>query len=122
MLLILKFSFHYFVNIKNYLILFSILKMLIFKKSLFIFINTFFIILFFKLSLHFVFKKSLIFLINVIIFSLFINTFIIIVIVFSIKYDMHNNFDFLIISINFLYLKYQLDEFLFDLYIRYSSL
>ena len=59
--LIFKFSFYYFFNIKNDLILFSILKILIFKKSFFIFINIFFIIIFFKLNLHFIFRKSLIF-------------------------------------------------------------
>ena len=119
MLSTLKFSFHYFCNIKNNFILFSILKMLILKRFLFIFKNTFFIIFSFKLSLHFIFKKSLNFLINIIIiifvFYLFINIiiyfflidiFIIIIIVFSMRYNVYNNFNFLIISINFLYLKY----------------
>ena len=47
----------------------------------------------------------------------------IIVIEFFIKYDAHNNLDFFfIISINFLYLKYQFDESLLNLYIRYLSL
>ena len=93
--------------------------MSIFKKSLFVFINIFFIVLFFKLNLHFVFKKPLIFLIdviiivfisflfiNVIIFFFFIDILIIIVIVFSMKYNVYNNFNFLIISINFLCLRY----------------
>ena len=39
----------------------------------------------------------------------------IIVIEFFIKYNMHNNFDFLC-------LKYQLDKFLLNLYIRHSLL
>ena len=93
--------------------------MLIFKVSFFIFTNIFSIVFIFKLNLHFIFKKLLIFLINIIIiifiFSLSINVitffflidiFIIINIKFFIKYDVYNNFDFSIMSINFLYLKY----------------
>ena len=110
--------------------------MFVFKKyRLILIIDIFSIVPFFKLGLHFVFKKPLIFLINIIIImfisSLFINviisffsidTFIIVIIVFFIKYDAYNNFDLIIISIDFLYLKYQLDEFLLDLYIRYLLL
>ena len=44
------------------------------------------------------------------------------IMIFFVKYNIYNNFDLLIISINFLYLKYQFDKFLFNLYIRYSSL
>ena len=115
----LKFFFYCFFNIKNDLILSSISNVLILKRSFFIFINIFFIVFIFKLNLHFVFKKCLIFLINVIvivfisflfinviIFFFFIDIFIIIVIEFFVKYNVYNNFDFLIISINFLYLKY----------------
>ena len=130
MLFILKFFFHYLFIIKYDFALSLILKMLVFKRSLFIFINTFSIVSFFKLNLHFIFKKFLIFLINVIIImfisSLFINviisffsinTFMIAIIVFFVKYNAYNNFDLLIISIDFFYLRYQLDKFLFDLYI-----
>ena len=47
----------------------------------------------------------------------------IIVIEFFIKYDTHNNLDFsFIISIDFLYLKYQFDKSLLNLYIRHLSL
>ena len=46
MLSTLKFSFHYFLNIKNDLTLFLISKMLIFKRSLLVFIN--FFLLFFS--------------------------------------------------------------------------
>ena len=119
MLFIFKFSFHYFFIIKNDLILSLISKMLIFRKFRFILIEIFSIIFSFKLNLHFVFKKPLIFLINVIIiifvFSLFINAiisffsidiFIIIINMFFVEYNMHNNFGLLIISIDFLYLKY----------------
>ena len=118
MLFIFKLFFHYFLIIKNDFVLFSISKMLIFKKSRFILIKTFSIVSFVKLSLHFIFKKSLIFLTNVIIIVFFflsinaiisffsINIFIIANIIFFVKYNMYNNFDFLIISINFLYLKY----------------
>ena len=110
-------------------------KILIFKRFYFVSTNIFSTVSFFKLNLHFVFKKPLIFLINavIIMFILFLsinaiifffstNTFIIAIIMFSIKYNAHNNFDLLIISIDFLYLKYQFDKFLFNLYIRYSSL
>ena len=46
----------------------------------------------------------------------------IIIIEFFIKYNMYNNFDFfLIILISFLYLRYQFDKFLLNLYIRHSS-
>ena len=41
----------------------------------------------------------------------------IIIIVFFIKYNVYNNFNLLIMSIDFLYLKYQLNKFLFNLYI-----
>ena len=87
MLLILKFSFHYFFNIRNDLILFSISKMLILKKSLFIFTNILFIIFIFKLNLYFIFKKPLILLISIVIiifiFSLFINVIIFFLLIFS---------------------------------------
>ena len=86
------------------------------------------------MNLHFVFKKPLIFLINVVIivfiYFLFINViifffsidiFMIVIIVFFVKYDAYNNFDLLIILIDFLFLEYQFDEFLFDLCIRYLS-
>ena len=134
MLFILKFSFHYLFIIKYDFVLFLILNVLILRRSRFVLINIFSIVFFFKLSLHFVFKKFLIFLINIVVIvlvsSLFINAiisffsidiFMIIIIVFFIEYDAHNNFDLLIISINFFYLRYQFDEFLFDLYIRYLS-
>ena len=55
--------------------------------------------------------------INVIIFFFFINILIIIDIVFFIKYDTHNNINLLIISIDFLCLKYHLDKFLLNSYI-----
>ena len=135
MLFILKFSFHYLFIIKYNFTLSLISKVLISKRFLLISTNIFSIVFFFKLNLHFVFNKPLIFLISVIItifsFSLFINIitfffsidiFIIIIIVFFIKYDAHNSFNLLIISINFLYLKYQFDKFLLTLYIQYSSL
>ena len=135
MLFIFKFSFYYFFIIKYDFALFSISKMLIFKRFRFISMNIFSIVSFFKFDLHFVSRNFLIFLINVIIivfisflfinviiFFFLIHIFIIIIIMFFIKYDTHNNFDLFIISINFLYLKYQFDEFLLDLYIRYSSL
>ena len=109
--------------------------MLIFKKILFVLINIRSIILSFKLNLHLIFKKLLIFFINiiviilisflfinVIIFFFFIDIFMIANIVFFIKYNAHNNINLLIISIDFLCLKYHFDEFLFDSYIRYSSL
>ena len=132
--LIFKSFFHYLFIIKYDFTLYSISKMLIFKKILFISINIRSIISFFKLNLHFVFKFFLIFFINVIIIILipslfmsaiisffFINIFIIVNIIFFIKYNAHNNINFLIILINFLCLKYHLDKFLFNLYIRYSS-
>ena len=47
----------------------------------------------------------------------------IVVIEFFVEYDTHNNLDFFfIISIDFLYLRYQLDEFLLNLCIRHLSL
>ena len=109
--------------------------MFTFKKSFFIFINIFSIFFIFELNLHFVFKKLLIFLINVIIivfvfyllinviiFFFFIDIFIIINIEFFVKYNAHNNLNLIfIILINFLYLKYQFDKFLLNLYIRYLS-
>ena len=49
------------------------------------------------------------------------DTLIIVDIVFFVKYNAHNNINLLIISIDFFYLRYHLDESLFDLYIRYSS-
>ena len=63
----------------------------------------------------------LFYLLMLLFFSFSIDIFMIIIIVFFVKYDAYNSFDLLIISIDFLYLKYQLDEFLFNLYIRYSS-
>ena len=109
--------------------------MLILKVFFFYFHNIFSIISAFKLNLHFIFKKLLIFLINIIIIifvsfllinviiSFFsMNIFIIINIEFFVRYNIYNNFNFLIISINFFYLRYQLDKFLLNLYIRHSSL
>ena len=136
MLLTLRFSFYYFLKIINDFALLIILNVFFFNISHFIFINIFEILFILKLNLYFVFRNSLIFLINVviivlisfllinvIIFFFFINIFIIVVIEFFVKYDTHNNFDFFfIMSINFLYLKYQLDEFLLNLYIRHLSL
>ena len=134
MLFILKFSFHCFFIIKYDFALSSILKMLIFKRFYFVSINTFSIISFFKFDLHFILRNSLIFLtsvviivfisflfINVIISFFFIYILIIIIMMFLVEYNTHNNFDLFIISIDFLCLGYQFDEFLFDLYIRYSS-
>ena len=134
MFFIFKFSFHYLLIIKYNLTLSLISKMFIFKNPYFISTNIFSIIFSFKLNLHFIFKKLLIFLINVIIiifisflsinaiiFFFSIDTLMITIIIFFVKYNTHNNFDLLIISIDFLYLKYQFDKFLFDLYIRYSS-
>ena len=120
----------------NNVILLIILNVLFFNFSRFIFINIFEISPILTLRLHFVFKNSLLFLINVIvivlilfllinviIFSFFINTLIIAVIKFFVKYNIYNNFDFsFIISIDFLYLKYQLDKSLLNSYIRYLSL
>ena len=119
MFLIFKFSFYCLFIIKYDFTLFLILKVFIFKRSRFILIDIFSIVPFFKLNLYFVFRKFLIFLINVIIIMfvsfLFINViifffsidiFIIVIIVFLVKCDVHNNFDLLIISINFLCLKY----------------
>ena len=119
MFLIFKFFFHCLFIIKYDFTLFLISKVLVFKKFRLMLINTLSIVFSFKLNLHFIFKKPLIFLINVIvimfIFSLFINAIIfffsidiliIIIIVFSIKYDAHNSFNLIIMSINFLYLRY----------------
>ena len=62
-------------------------------------------------------------LINAIIFFFFINIFIIIIIKYFIKYNIYNNLDFFIImSINFFYLRYQFDKSLLNLYIRYLLL
>ena len=134
MLFIFKFFFHCFLIIKYDFALFLISKMLIFKKSRLISTNIFSIVSFFKFDLHFIFKKSLIFFINVVIiifisflfinaliFFFSINIFMIVIIVFFIKYNAYNNFDLIIISIDFLCLRYQLDEFLFDSYIRHLS-
>ena len=131
---ILKFSFHCFFIIKYDFALSSILKMLIFKRFFFVSMNIFSIISSFKFDLHFVSRNSLIFLTNVIIILFisflfinaitsfpFIHTLMIAIMMFFVKYDTHNNLDFFIISINFLYLEYQLDKFLLDSYIRYSS-
>ena len=135
MLFTLKSFFHCFFNIKNNFILLMILNVLSFNISYFIFINIFEIFFVLKMNLHFVFKKKIIFLINVVdivlilflsinvIISFFsINIFIIIVIKFFIKYDIYNNLDFFFnISIDFLYLEYQLDKSLLNLYIRHLS-
>ena len=136
MLFTLKFSFHYFFKIINDFILLIILNVFFFNISYFVFINIFEISFILTLDLHFVFRNSLIFLISVVVIILisflsinvitsffFINIFIIVIIEFFVKYDTHNNFDFFfIISINFLCLRYQLDESLLNLYIRYLSL
>ena len=136
MLFTLKSFFHYFSNIKNDFALSMILNMLSLNISLFVFINTFEISFILMLNLHFVFKNPLILLINVIVIVLisflsinviiyffFINILIIAVIEFFVKYNTHNNLDFFfIISINFLYLRYQLDKSLLNSYIRHLSL
>ena len=120
MLFTFKSFFYYFSNIKNDLALSMILNMFSLNMFFFVFINIFEISFILILNLHFIFRNSLIFLINVIIiilisfllinviiFFFFINTFMIIIIKFFIKYDTHNNLDFFfIISIDFLYLKY----------------
>ena len=135
MLFTFKSFFHCFSNIKNDFTLSMILNMPFFNISLFVFINTFEISFILRLSLHFDFKNSLILLINVvvivlisflsinvIIFFFFINTLMIVVIEFFVKYDTHNNLDFFfIISIDFFYLRYQLDESLLNSYIRHLS-
>ena len=134
MFLIPKLFFHYFFIIRYDFALFSISKILIFKRPRFISIGIFSIISFSKFDLYLISRNFLIFLINVIIilfisflfiniitFSPFTYIFIIAIIMFFVRYNTHNNFDFLIMSIGFLYLKYQLDKFLFDLYIRYLS-
>ena len=132
----LKSFFYCFSNIKNDLALLMILNMFSFNISLFVFINIFKISFILILNLHFVFKNSLIFLINVIIIILIsflsinviisffsINIFIIVVIEFFVKYDTYNNLDFFfIISIDFLYLRYQFDKSLLNSYIRYLLL
>ena len=129
-------SFHCFLKIINDLTLSMILNVLSFNISYFVFINIFKISSVLTLKLHFVFKNPLIFLINAvvivlisflsinaIIFSFSINTLIIIVIEFFVKYNMHNNLGFFfIISIDFLYLKYQFDKSLLNSYIRHLSL
>ena len=109
--------------------------MFVFKRSFFASINIFSIVSSFKLDLHLIFKKLLIFFnnvivivlifslfINVIIFFFFIDIFMIVDIIFFVKYNAYNNISLLIISIDFFCLKYHLDEFLLDSYIRYSSL
>ena len=136
MLFTFKSFFHCFSKIINDFVLLMILNVLSFNISHFIFINIFKISFILTLRLHFVFRNLLILLINIIviilisfllinaiIFFFFINTFMIIVIEFFVKYDMHNNLDLsFIISIDFLYLRYQFNESLLNLYIRYLSL
>ena len=105
MLSTLKSSFHYLLNIKNDRVLFMILNVFSLKISFFISIKTFTISFVFAFNLSFIFKNSLIFLINiiiivfvsflsinVIIFLFFIDTFMIIIIEFFIKYDMYINY------------------------------
>ena len=136
MLLTLKSFFYYFFKIINDFALLMILNVFSFNISHFVFINIFEISFVLILKLHFVFRNSLIFLINVIVIMLIpflsinviifffsINTFMIIVIEFFIKYDTHNNLDFsFIISVGFLYLEYQFDESLLNSCIRHLSL
>ena len=136
MLFMFKSFFHYFLRIINDFALLMILNMFSLNISRFIFINIFEISFILTLKLHFVFKNSLIrlinvviimlissLLINVIIFFFFINTLMIVIIEFFVKYDIHNNLDlFFIISIDFLYLKYQLDKSLLNSYIQHLSL
>ena len=134
MLFIFKFSFYCFFIIRYSLALSSILKILIFKRPRFVSIDIFSIISFFKFDLHLISRNFLIFLINVIVIMfasfLFINAiiffsliyiFIIVIMMFFVKYNTHDNLDLLIISINFLYLRYQFDKFLLDSYIRHLS-
>ena len=135
MLFTLKSSFHCFSRIINNFTLLITLNVFSLNISHFVFINIFKILFILILRLHFVFKNSLIFLINVVVIVLisflsinviisffFINTLIIIVIKFFVKYDMHNNLDLsFIISIDFLCLRYQLDKSLLNSYIRYLS-
>ena len=120
MLFTFKSSFYYFLRIINDFALLMILNVFFFNISRFVFINIFKISFILTLNLHFVFKNSLIrlinavvivlisfLLINIIIFFFSINTFMIVVIKFFVKYNMHNNLDlFFIISIDFLYLRY----------------
>ena len=136
MLFTLKSSFHYFLKIINDLTLLMILNVLSFNISLFVFINIFEISFVLTLNLHFVFKNFLIFLISVVVivlisflsinaitFFFVINTLIIIIIEFFVKYDIYNNFDlFFIMSIDFLCLRYQFDKSLLNSYIRHLSL
>lgn len=134
MFFILKFFFQSFLIIKYDFALFSISKMLIFKRSRFVSIDTFSIISFFTFDLHLVSRNSLIFLIsvviivlisflfiNAIIFFSLIHIFMIAIMMFFVRYDTHDNFDFLIISVDFLCLEYQLDKSLLDSYIRHLS-
>ena len=134
MLPILKSSFHCFFIIKYDFALSSISKMLTFKRSYFVSIDTFSIVSLFTFNLHLISRNSLIFLINAVIIVLisflfinvitsffFIYTLMIAIIIFFVRYNTHNNFDFLIMSIDFLCLEYQFDKFLFDLYIRHLS-
>ena len=136
MLFTLRSFFHCFLKIINDFTLLMILNVFFFNISHFVFINIFEISSILTLNLYFVFKNSLIFLIsaviimlisflsiNVIISFFFINIFMIVVIEFFVKYDTHDNFDFFfIMSIDFFYLRYQFDESLLNLYIRYLSL
>ena len=136
MLFTLRSFFHCFFKIINDFALSMILNVLFLNISRFVFINIFEISSILTLGLYFVFKNFLIFLINVviimlisfllinvIIFSFVINILMIIVIKFFIKYDMHNNLGFFfIMSIDFLYLRYQLDKSLLNSYIRHLSL
>ena len=56
-------------------------------------------------------------------FFFLINTFMIIVIKFFVKYNTHDNLNFFfIISIDFFYLKYQFDKSLLNSYIRHLLL
>ena len=135
MLLTLKSFFHYFSKIINDFALLMILNVFFFNISHFVSINIFEISPIRTLRLHFVFKIFLIYLINVVVIVLisflsinaiisffFINTLIIIVIEFFIKYNMHNNLNlFFVISIDFLCLRYQFDKSLLNLYIRHLS-
>ena len=129
-----RFSFHYLLIIKYNLTLYLISKVLVLKKPLFMLINTFSIVSFFRFDLHFVFKKPLIFFISIVVIvlisSLFIsviisffpiNILMIVDIMFFVKYNTHNSIDLLILSIDFLCLKYHLDKSLLNSYIRHSS-
>ena len=132
--LVFKFSFHCLFIIRYDLALSSISKILTLKRPRFVSIDTFSTVPFFKFNLHLVSRNFLTFLINavIIIFALFLfiniitsspftYTLIITIMISFVKYDTHNNLDFLIISIDFLCLRYQLDKFLLDSYIRHLS-